>query len=110
MFDSGKVMQRMLQVLSGNPSNDATCAGCRCIEFMLSTKIDKQGKRRSSLRPEDVHDVLVPLFLGKEDAAKDAAAKALRKVRDLTSDQRPKPATQASDPSQQLTCYHQPSS
>ena len=62
-------------MLNGAPSDDAAVAGCRCIQFLISYK---KGVRRATLRPEDVHDVMVPLFLQKSDAAKDAAAKALR--------------------------------
>ena len=39
-----------------------------------------KGARRSALAASDVHDVLVPLYLSKQDAAKDALAKALRVV------------------------------
>eukprot|EP00966_Prymnesium_polylepis_P260251 6011907-Prymnesium_polylepis.1 len=52
-------------------------AGCRCMQYLLSYK---KGARKSTLRPEDVHDVLIPLFLHKEDAAKDAASKPLRSI------------------------------
>lgn len=77
LFDNGVVMRRVFEVLNGNPSDEATIAGCRCVRFLLSYQ---QGVRRSSLRAEDVHDILIPLWLHKEDAAKDAVGKALRRV------------------------------
>ena len=74
-FDGGFVLRRMCEVLNGHPTNDAACGGCKCMEFLL--KYEKR-KRLPTLRPEDVHDVLIPVFLHKEDGARDAAGKALR--------------------------------
>ena len=74
-FDSGFVLRRMAEVLNGNPSDDAACSGCRAFEWLM--RYD-QCKRLPSLRPQDVHDVLIPVWLHKEGAAKDAAGKALR--------------------------------
>ena len=38
------------------------------------------SNRAALVRPADVHDVLVPLWLAKEDAAKDAVGRVLRAV------------------------------
>ena len=65
------------QVLSGQPSDDAACGGCKCMQFLLSFQ---KRKRLPNLRAEDVHDVLIPLWLHKEAAAKDAAGRALRRA------------------------------
>ncbi len=74
-FDDGTVLRRMSQVLSGQPNDDAACGGCKTMQFLLTYQ---KRKRLPTLRPEDVHDVLIPLWLHKEDGAKDAAGKALR--------------------------------
>ena len=67
----------MSQVLSRQPSDDAACGGCKCMQFLFSFQ---KRKRLPNLRAEDVHDVLIPLWLHKEDAAKDAAGRALRRA------------------------------
>ena len=76
-FDGGFVLRRMSEVLNGNPSDDAACGGCRCMMFLLTWK---KGVRVPTLRAEDLHDVLIPVWLHKDDAGKDAAGKALRVV------------------------------
>ena len=76
-FDGGVVLRRMCEVLKGSPSDDAACAGCKAFEWLVKYK---SYQRLPTLRPQDVHDVLIPLWLHKEDAAKDAAGKALRHV------------------------------
>ena len=47
------------------------------MQFLLSFQ---KRKRLPNLRAEDVHDVLIPLWLHKEAAAKDAAGRALRRA------------------------------
>ena len=64
-------------LVRGNPSDDAACAGCLLLDHLVRYQ---KGKRRRAVRPEDVHDVLVPLWLHKADAAKAAAGKVLRAV------------------------------
>ena len=49
--------------------------GLNCLRYLL--KYD-EGKRKPAVRAQDVHDILVPLFRGRTDAAKDEACKALR--------------------------------
>ena len=44
------------------------------MQFLLSFQ---KRKRLPNLRAEDVHDVLIPLWLHKEAAAKDAAGRCL---------------------------------
>ena len=61
----------------GNPSDDAACAGCLLLDHLVRYQ---KGKRRPAVRAADVHDVLVPLWLHKADAAKAAAGKVLRAV------------------------------
>ena len=69
-------MHARLQV-RGNPSDDAACAGCLLLDHLVRYQ---KGKRRHAVRAADVHDVLVPLWLHKVDAAKAAAGKVLRRV------------------------------
>jgi len=76
-FDGGFVLRRMCEVLGGAPSDDAACGGCKAFEWLVKYK---SYQRLPTLRPQDVHDVVIPLWLHKEDAAKDAAGKALRHV------------------------------
>ena len=59
-------MHSRLQV-RGNPSDDAACAGCLLLDHLVRYQ---KGKRRHAVRAADVHDVLVPLWLHKADAAK----------------------------------------
>ena len=66
-------MRTRVQV-RGNPSDDAACAGCLLLDHLVRYQ---KGKRRPAVRAADVHDVLVPLWLHKADAAKAAAGKAL---------------------------------
>ena len=63
--------------MRGNPSDDAACAGCLLLDHLVRYQ---KGKRRPAVRAADVHDVLVPLWLHKADAAKAAAGKVLRAV------------------------------
>ena len=76
-FDGGFVLRRMAEVLAGSPSDDAACSGCKAFEWLVKYK---SYARLPTLRPQDVHDVLIPLWLHKEDAAKDAAGKCLRHI------------------------------
>ena len=74
---TGAALAHMSQILNGDPSDDAACGGLKCFEWLA-----KHGgyELLPTLRPADVHDVIVPLWLRKEGAAKDAAGKALRHV------------------------------
>lgn len=76
-FDGGFVLRRMCEVLGGNPSDDAACGGCKCLEWLVKYQ---SYRRLPTLRPQDVHDVVIPVWLHKEDAAKDAAGKALTHI------------------------------
>ena len=76
-FEGAFVLRRMCEVLNGQPTDDAACGGLKAFEWLVKYK---SYSRLPTLRPQDVHDVIVPLWLHKEDAAKDAAGKALRHV------------------------------
>ncbi len=77
LFNPAEVLHNLFSLLRGNPSDDAAAAGCRCLEWLIR---GNKGSRRSALAASDVHDVLVPLYMSKQDAAKDALAKTLRVV------------------------------
>jgi len=76
-FDNAFVLRRMCEVLAGNPTDDAACGGCRALEWLVKYN---SYARLPTLRPVDLHDVVIPVWLHKEDAAKDAAGKALRHI------------------------------
>lgn len=65
----------MCELLAGSPSDDAACGGARALFHLLRYK---KSKRLSALAAKDVHDILVPLFLRKTGAAKEAVMQALR--------------------------------
>jgi len=77
LFESEDVLHAMMELMDGNPSDDAACGGCRSLTFLITYK---KGKRRAALSARDVHDVLIPLYLRKQEVAKDAVMKALRTV------------------------------
>jgi len=77
LFDTADVLHSMMELMDGNPSDDASCGGCRALSFLLQWK---KGKRRAALSTKDVHDILIPLYLRKQDSIKDAVAKTLRVV------------------------------
>ena len=77
IYEDDDVLHAAFGLLRGNPSDDAACAGCRCLEYLVKYA---KGKRRGAVRAADVHDVLVPLWLHKEDAAKDGAGRVLRSI------------------------------
>ena len=65
-FDHSFVLRRMCEVLAGNPTDDAACGGCKALEWLV--KYNKYA-RLPTLRPADLHDVIIPVWLHKEVAA-----------------------------------------
>jgi precorrin-6B methylase 2 len=75
LYDTHDVLHAMCELLAGAPSDDAACGGARALFHLLRYK---KNKRLSALAAKDVHDILVPLFLRKTGAAKEAVMQALR--------------------------------
>eukprot|EP00962_Isochrysis_galbana_P030031 scaffold9715_cov113-Isochrysis_galbana.AAC.7 len=75
LYDTHDVLHAMCELLAGSPSDDAACGGARALFHLLRYK---KSKRLSALAAKDVHDIVVPLFLRKTGAAKEAVMQALR--------------------------------
>lgn len=71
----GWAVFNLCSALSAAPSDEAAAAGCRCLRSLLAGR----GKKLR-LGAEQVHDVLIPLWLRKDGYAKEAVGAALRCV------------------------------